>query len=635
VDLERYLKQDSYGAIKISPTGEYYAAVLNLADQSLLVIQRRADGKITAKAGGRVNSQIADFWWVNDHRVMVAMAEKFGSLDQPLSTGELFGVNVDGSKPKMLIGASTSDGRGAEYQFIENPSDYQYAELIDTLPRDPQNVLVAISGYDKEPLTRVARMDVDNGRLSEVATAPVKRASFASDADGVVRFAEGKDRDNFSRLLYRDNDKSAWRVVNDERSSKHVEWPLGFSADGKTAYLQVQQSSGPDAIVAFDTASGTRTQVLRDRLVDPDEVIYAGADFVPVGASFVSDRRRTAFFDEQSVDAQLQRTLEKAFPGDSVRMTSRTQDGQLALLLVSSDTNPGDFLLFNLKDSSREGVFRAPHLAGPEKMAPTRSVEFAARDGLVLHGYLTMPKGGATGLPMVVLPHGGLRRRRPMGLRRGVAAARRPAGYAVLRVNYRGSGNYGRAFMQAGAKAMGQADAAGRHRRHALGDRAGRRRRQARVHLRRELWRLRGDDGTGARARAVSLWRRLRRRLRPAADVPQRRAARGLAQDLGRRVGGRSGSAGGGVADHAGGKHPPAGVPGRGRQGRARSARAQQAPGEGAQGRGASAADAVRRDRRPRLLHRRAPARVLCAAAGFPGREHRRRQSEVVARAAA
>ena len=456
VDLERYLKPDTYGAIKISPTGEYYAAVLNLPDRSVLVVQNRADGKITAKAGGRENSQIADFWWVNEHRVMVAMAEKFGTRDQPLPTGELFAVNADGSKPKMLIGASTSDGRGAEYNYIENPSDYQYAELVDTLPRDPQNVLVAISGYDKEPMTRVARMDVDNGRLTEVARAPVKRASFASDAAGAVRFAEGKDNENFSRLLYRDHDKAEWKLVNDERASGHVEVPLGFSADGKIVYLEVGQASGPDAIVAYDTASGTRRQVLRDKLVDPDHLLYAGSDFVPVGASFVSDRRRAAFFDENSEEALVQRTLEKAFPGNSVQVTSRTQDGQLALLLVSSDTNPGDFYLFNLKDSSAEGVFARRTWLDPEKMAPTRSVEFAARDGLALHGYLTTPKGGATGLPMVVLPHGG-----PFGAadqwdfdeESQLLAA---AGYAVLRVNYRGSGNYGRAFMQAGAKQWGK-----------------------------------------------------------------------------------------------------------------------------------------------------------------------------------
>jgi dipeptidyl aminopeptidase/acylaminoacyl peptidase len=455
VDLDRYLKPDTYGAVRISPTGEYYAVVMNLPDRSVLVIQRRADGKVTAKAAGREHSQIADFWWVNDHRVIVAMAEKLGSLDQPISTGELYGLNADGSGAKMLIGAYPGDGRGAETVFIENLNSYQYAELVSTLPKDPQYVLISISGYDKEPRTRVARMEVDTGRLVEVATAPVRRATFAADADGVVRFAEGQDQENYSRLLYRDNDKSDWKLVNDQHASHIREWPLGFSSDGKTAYLQVQQASGPDAIVAYDTTSGARRQVLRDKLVDPDHLLYAAADFSPVGASFVSDRRRAAFLDEQSEEALIQRTLEQAFPGNSVRVTSRTADGQLALLLVSSDTNPGDYYLFNLKDSSADGVFARRTWLDPAKMAPTRSVEFAARDGLVLHGYLTTPRTGGSGLPMVVLPHGG-----PFGIADSwdfdeESQLLAEAGYAVLRVNYRGSGNYGRAFEEAGAKQWG------------------------------------------------------------------------------------------------------------------------------------------------------------------------------------
>ncbi|MFA6986789.1 MAG: hypothetical protein WC213_11340 [Arenimonas sp.] len=60
VDLDRYLKPDTYGEVKISPTGEYYALTLNLPDRQVLLIQRRADGKVTGKAAGRENSQIAE-----------------------------------------------------------------------------------------------------------------------------------------------------------------------------------------------------------------------------------------------------------------------------------------------------------------------------------------------------------------------------------------------------------------------------------------------------------------------------------------------------------------------------------------------------------------------------------------------
>ena len=101
-----------------------------------------------------------------------------------------------------------------------------------------------------------------------------------------------------------------------------------------------------------------------------------------------------------------------------------------------------------------------------------------ARDGLPLHGYLTRPHGkdDAKNLPLVVFVHGG-----PYGMRDRwefdpdvqMLASR---GYAVLQVNFRGSGGYGDAFVHAGYREWGGEDAGRRHRRDALGDRAGHRR---------------------------------------------------------------------------------------------------------------------------------------------------------------
>ena len=456
VDVDRYVKQDSYDRVKISPNGEFLALTMNLADRQILLIQRRSDGKFTGKAAGLENSAVADFWWVNDHRLVVAMAEKLGSRDAPQQTGELHGVNADGSGAKLLVGSTNQDrsSSGAVYDFTG--STWQFAELIDTLPKDPQKVLVSISDYAVEPTTRVARMDVDTGRTIDVATAPLKRATFASDGAGLVRFAEGKDRENYSRLLYRDNTDAEWRVVNDERTSGLLEFPLGFSADDKTAYLQVQHKTGPDSIVSFEPATGKRVELLRDKLVDPDFLIYAQDELAPVGANFVSDRRYNVFFDETGADARLYRTLEAAFPGESVVVTSRTGDGKLALLQVSSDTNAGDFYLYDTSDQSAKGLFSRRNWLDPKTMSPTRSVQFAARDGLQLHGFVTVPKGAGPGLPMVVLPHGG-----PFGVADTWdfdedVQLLAEAGYAVLRVNFRGSGNYGRAFMHAGAREWGQ-----------------------------------------------------------------------------------------------------------------------------------------------------------------------------------
>src|SRR5687767_15783889 len=98
VNLDLFLKQDSFGEIKLSPTGEYYAATVPLEDRTVLAVLRRSDNKPTAKVGGRAESVVADFEWVSDTRVVVSMAETYGRADTPSLTGELYAVNVDGTQ---------------------------------------------------------------------------------------------------------------------------------------------------------------------------------------------------------------------------------------------------------------------------------------------------------------------------------------------------------------------------------------------------------------------------------------------------------------------------------------------------------------------------------------------------------
>ncbi|MEJ2791410.1 MULTISPECIES: prolyl oligopeptidase family serine peptidase [unclassified Pseudoxanthomonas] len=378
------------------------------------------------------------------------MAKKYGSRDQPYATGELYATNADGSARRQIF---------ARYGLEGTELQPRAAYLIDTLPDQSRKVLVGMYALDtSSPSTRVEMLDVFSGDLDTVATAPVRNARFVVDPARRVRFAIGSGDDNISKLYHRADDDSPWTLVNDEGKSGHVEWPLGLSTDGRTAYLQVQQAQGPDAIVALDTTNGGRTQVMRDAVVDPHDIIYADDGRTPVGSFFMHEKLRTAFFDEASTTARLYRKLERSFPGASIEITSGTRDGRLKIVHAWSDTSPGDFFLFDTTNNSANLVFSRRSWLDPANVAPSELVTLRARDGLPLHGYLTRPRGQhAAPLPLVVMPHGG-----PFGVFDGwefndEAEMLARAGYAVLRLNYRGSGNYGSAFQQAGARQWGRA----------------------------------------------------------------------------------------------------------------------------------------------------------------------------------
>ena len=264
--------------------------------------------------------------------------------------------------------------------------------------------------------------------------------------------------DHFSKLYYRDPGNKPWRLINDEAISERIETVLGLSAEGRTVYLTTEAKTGPDAIVAMEIASGSCTELMRDPIVDPDAILSAADSDAPVGASYMHDRSSTRFFDPASKTARYYRSSKKVFPDDSVLMTSATRDGRLLLFAVASDSNPGDFYLYDTVAKKVESVFSRREWFDPAKRPPTRSVGIKARDGLVLHGYLILPPGKTPGtpLPSVLLPHGG-----PFGIFDtwwfdDESQMLAEAGYAVLRMNYRSSANYGREFLHAGAREWGQ-----------------------------------------------------------------------------------------------------------------------------------------------------------------------------------
>lgn len=459
VDLGPYLRRNGFVDVALSPDGTRFAATVAREDHTALVVVRRADRKPTASFSLGAGTYIDGFAWASDERLLVSMAEKFGALEMPLPTGEMYAVNADGSKPKLLVGLrATGDDEGAEIVGERFNSRAIAAFLLDPLDDDPRNVLISAWPMNRMPSPRVERMDIHTGKRRPVAEAPVPRARFLTDPDGNVRFADGAAEDNVRKLYHRPAGGDGWVLLNDEGASGRIETPLAFDADGHVAWLRSSRAQGPDVVVAWDSRTGERREVMRDADLDPWQLAPGlGAGKPPVGVVFTGAEVRTAYFDEDTPDARRLRALAKGFGGLPVVLASSSADGRYALALSWSGDNPGDFFLFDTREGKAERMLSRREWIDPANAAQVTPIRVTARDGLVLDGFVTRRRGAEGPLPLVVMPHGG-----PIGVFDRLAydddaQLLAAAGYAVLQVNFRGSGNRGRAFRLAAARQWGAA----------------------------------------------------------------------------------------------------------------------------------------------------------------------------------
>lgn len=452
-DLARH---EQYQDVKISPDGQYLAATAIVNGQTVLALIHLSDHKGHV-IKPRQEDDVTQFWWASSKRVLYSVGERVGGYDAPLGTGELFAVNADGNGANTLFGYR-KEGMSTGSHTQQATADYGSADLIATIPDDPNHVLVAISSWEgaghELGLPVAYRMDVRDGTRSKLIVAPMRGASFVADNQGRIRFAYGTSNDDSTKVYLHPLDGDGWQLMAEESKNRAI--PLAFNRDDSAAYFTCPAPGG-FGICRWDPAKQSLAVVWSNTTVDSSGLLQGMADKSILGVGFMDGRTGTALFDGNSSDAQTLLALMKQLPGESVRFVSGTRDGTQAVVLAQADADPGTFLLYDARTHKLTPLLARQSWIHPEQMAAKQPFDFAARDGMKLHGYVSFPPGleSAKNLPTVVLVHGG-----PFGIRDKWdydpdVQALATRGYAVVQVNYRGSGGYGYDYERAGWREWG------------------------------------------------------------------------------------------------------------------------------------------------------------------------------------
>ena len=456
IPIQDFVKHPVYSDVKISPNGEYLAMTVDRGEQDVLTVLRTSDLSLVKVNQLPNAASVGSFHWVSPNRLLFNSVRKIGSFARPFGTGEWYGVNADGSQARPLIFYGTRDvtQRG---KAIGN----ERFSLLDTLKQDDTSVLMSVN-YPRSKDgagTEVVLFDTISGRRKGLARAPRENCSIAVDANKAPRFAicyddeDAEGNYDSQNELYRREDDGKWKLVNSSKASGKMLAVLRSSSDGRV-YATQSDGKAPEAFGIIDTQSGEFKPLFKDPVSDPARYISSADGETVIGVVTEAGAPTINLVDEEHPDAALYASLASAFEGQAVDFSSATADGKKIVVSVYSDSNPGELYLFDRDTGKARFLMQNRSWLDAKKMATVKPFELTTRDGLKIHGYLTVPNGSnGKDLPMIVNPHGG-----PMGPRDNwrfnsetqLLASR---GYLVLQVNYRGSGGFGKAFQD---KAYGQ-----------------------------------------------------------------------------------------------------------------------------------------------------------------------------------
>jgi len=433
IPVKDFFRDSAFEDVVLSPDGKYIAVVVPQPDRSVLAVLRIEDMKLIGKWDYGENRHFNGVMWANDHRLLFHVNIKLGSLDQRVLKGDMYASNIDGS------------GR------IDIPNG-SYYNIVSLTKEDPDTILVERSIES----AYLFKLNVNTGRTVTVATAPVDAGHFVLDHDHNVRYVVGEMRNGSSVAYRRDGDK--WTLVHEAKNDEAgVYRPLAMASDDKhVIVLQDDGDGAPAKVMTIDPETGKGSLLSSDPVVDPYDYLFSSDGKTLLAVEYENGLPRWDFVDKTNPESKIYAGLINAFPNKALSFNGSSDDGRFVSFSTYSDRAPPESYLYDTKGGKASYLLSSREWIDPAQMSGMQPIDVKTRDGAMIHGYVTIPVA-STGknLPLIVNPHGGPHGPRDeWGFQPDVQLfANR--GYAVLQINYRGSGGYGDAYERAGYRKWG------------------------------------------------------------------------------------------------------------------------------------------------------------------------------------
>lgn len=441
IAIKDFAGRSAFWDPKLSPDGTKFSFLRRVNGEAQFVITDVDTRKLVRAFGTDPADQFEWYNWVTDDKVLFSVSTA-GTFDgEDVRYTRLVLIDVPTGTMSPLFGRTN---------VVEGDNVIHYAE-------DGSYILVAIQKSIFE-YPSVMRHDLaPDGKVTTVQPPREGVWNWVADNKGVVRMGTGW-KDGKLRVFYRSDATGELKLVARVREGEKTTdryWDavqiIGGSDEG---YVLSEGETGRVGLRRYNFATRTMVETIYEH---PDwDIDSVGIrDGAPFAVYYTADRDEVHYLDPFM--AKQRASLRKALGDGEVWVPSRAKDGKRMLVMAGNEADPGVLYMYEPAARRMEEVSQFRPALDFQALAKPVPMQYSARDGAVIRGYLTLPRGReAKGLPLIIMPHGG-----PYGIRDKLAyndevqlLANR--GYAVLQPNFRGSGGYGEAFFELGTGQIGR-----------------------------------------------------------------------------------------------------------------------------------------------------------------------------------
>ena len=432
IPMEDFFKNPEQVSFRISPDGSHISYRAPWKDRMNIFVKELASGEVTQVTRDTVRD-VGGYFWKGDRII--------------------YSRDINGDENFIVFSAATD---GSDVKALTPEADVRAGTLDDLHGVDGMEKHIIVQMNERNPeVFDPWLVNIETGERRQLVDNSENYQSWITDHDGVIRIATRTDGVS-TTLFHRasaDAPFEAFKTV----SFKDEFSPLFFTFDNKNLFVSTNLG-GRDkaAVVEYDLAGDTE---LREIYANPDYDVQ-GLDYsrkrqVLTMAYYAGWKQERVFLDEET--KAMYAKMAPRFEDKEFWIYGEDDDETKFMVWAGDDRDPGQYYFYDAAADDLQEVATPYPWLDPSQLAEMRPIQYTSRDGLTIHGYLTLPQGREPkALPVVVNPHGGPWARDEWGYNPEVQMLAN-RGYAVLQMNFRGSTGYGRQFWEASFKQWGRA----------------------------------------------------------------------------------------------------------------------------------------------------------------------------------